>query len=393
MSRVLITAGAVYGLLDDNKIVSNRVRGLWASHFARWMAERGHMVTLLIPDTLPGATKDIVQGLSSQMQITQFRGYDDYAQKCYAFSTSHDAAIMAAAVVNWIPANPVRGKMPTEGYKEGDIIQVPFVLAPRVINMMRSMNPNLTLIGCKMLIDASEEALLQASQHVIHNAKCHAVIANDMGRGLKRKLLVYPDHTVQEYNDDFEGFFLELEQIIQDKYWRTEPLSPEWNDYTQDLLHAESWSEARHTFDAVVGRYNKRFYPRTSDTVFGSLLVSGPGGFLLSPRTKDAAFTSAQATVCQNIVMFNRTLLVAPCATGTTPKATMNAPLLIRMWQKYRPKAVLHLHEQISGAPTVAYAPPGTDRDNMRDIPSPVFNIEGHGFIACLNDDLEIPDV
>ena len=49
--RVLITAGQVYGRLDDNKLVGNRVRGLWATRFAEWLAERGHQVTLVLPDT------------------------------------------------------------------------------------------------------------------------------------------------------------------------------------------------------------------------------------------------------------------------------------------------------------------------------------------------------
>jgi len=48
---------------------------------------------------------------------------------------------------------------------------------------------------------------------------------------------------------------------------------------------------------------------------------------------------------------------------------------------------VLHLHEMLEGVPTVPYAPPGTDRDNWRDLPKGAFNIEGHGFVARLNFD------
>ena len=53
-----------------------------------------------------------------------------------------------------------------------------------------------------------------------------------------------------------------------------------------------------------------------------------------------------------------------------------------------RPPCILHLHEQLEGVPTLPYGPPGTDRDNLRDIPAPAFNIEGHGFIACLDANL-----
>ncbi len=77
----------------------------------------------------------------------------------------------------------------------------------------------------------------------------------------------------------------------------------------------------------------------------------------------------------------------------------MNAPLLIRFAQHVlkarqhgmmyggKEPVVLHLHEQLPGVPTLPYGPPGTDRDNLRVLPDGVraFNIQGHGFVACLD--------
>ena len=63
-------------------------------------------------------------------------------------------------------------------------------------------------------------------------------------------------------------------------------------------------------------------------------------------------------------------------------KATLNAPLLIKVGEKFGADAVLHQHRQLEGVPTVPHAPPGTVRDNDRDVPGPAFNIEGHGFVA-----------
>ena len=71
-------------------------------------------------------------------------------------------------------------------------------------------------------------------------------------------------------------------------------------------------------------------------------------------------------------------------------KASLNAPLLFRHAEKFNCKYVLHLHEQLPDVPTVEYAPPGTTRDNLREIPAKTYNIEGHGFIACLDENLEI---
>jgi len=131
----------------------------------------------------------------------------------------------------------------------------------------------------------------------------------------------------------------------------------------------------------------------------GALLgpLSG-GGYLTTPRVKDGSFTSADAVYLAPWLKTKERIVQV----GKGAKATMNAPLLMRVAQWARQHAqegscfavrepvVLHLHEQLPGVPTVPYAPPGTDRDNLRDIPGPVFNIEGHGFIACLDGNLNI---
>ena len=118
MKRVLVTAGAVPPPLDANKLVSNRVRGLWATHFVRYLLERKYAVTLVIPDTLQNPLDHY-----KNLTVVQHKGFWDYQEKCLALATQHEAAIMAAAVVNWIPAEPYPAKMPTKGFKERDIIR------------------------------------------------------------------------------------------------------------------------------------------------------------------------------------------------------------------------------------------------------------------------------
>lgn len=383
MKRILITAGTVYGPLDANKLVGNRVRGLWAAHLARHLTDLGYPVTLLVPDTQQRSALSLYTGESPNLTVVEQHGFNDYRDKCKAMAAGHDVAIMAAAVVNWIPAEPYPGKMPTKGYKAGDIIQVPFVLAPHVIDEMKVANPKLTLIGCKMLVNAPEDDLIEAAYDVLLRARCNAVVANDMGRGLKRKLIVNKDRTVQEYDNDFEGFYDNLIGHIEDVHYQTDGT----------LGSSTAPAEARRVFDAVVEKYRHRFVLRQagSDRVFGAVYVPtfNYSKGLVSPREKGQMFSSVNAVDLDQVL--NRT-----CYVHGPSKATLNAPLLARVAQQYqvhRPVAVLHLHEQIPGAPTVPYAPPGTVRDNEREIPFPIFNIEGHGFIACLKPNLDLWDV
>ncbi len=399
--KVLITAGPVYGMLDSNKLVSNRARGLWALRFAKYLmtsptsAEHNFdspfAVTLLVPDTM---SKDFVKRwafpsmrpLCPSITVVHHNGFEDYRQKCTELAATHDAAVMAAAVVNWIPLSPIQGKMPTAGFKEGDVIQVPFVLAPRVIDSMKAANPKLTLIGCKMTVGATPGELVEIAYDTLLRSKCNVIVANDLD-DLRVKHLVYQDRTTEVYDDQFEPLFMGLQAVIEDEHFRT----IETPDRTSPLLKTDPMvlHEARAHFHDVVGMYRSRFTTRTGDFVFGAVAVPIPGlGWLVSPREKNREFTSADAVIVTGISMEDRTVTVLK----GEGKATLNAPLLVRMLAQSGPhvRALLHLHEQLPHVPTTPYAPPGTVRDSGRHLVRQTFNIQGHGFIASLGSNLEI---
>ena len=397
MKRVLITAGQVYGRLDANKLVGNRVRGLWAVKFAEYLAGLGYPVTLLVPDTFDPKSVAHFYDDFDETDVLYQTGFDNYLEKCHTLALTHDAAVMAAAVVNWIPKEPFPGKMPTKGYRAGDELHIPFILAPRVIDTMRTINPHLTLIGCKMLVDSTDAELLEATYGLLRSSKANVVVANDMGRGLRRKLLVYPDGCTAEHNNDWATFYADLRAVIDDQHWHSE----ETPGHNHNIVHdpAATRQLERGVFDAVLSKYRPRFRPKGHDgLVYGSVLVPTlDGGYLTTPREKGLMFSALDAVWVPKIDTASRAVTV-----GRGAKATMNAPLLIRVarWAQQQAQegscfalgqpVVLHLHEQLPGVPTVPYAPPGTDRDNLRDIPGPAFNIEGHGFIACLDGNLNI---
>ena len=393
MKRVLITAGQVYGMLDDNKLVGNRSRGIWAVKLADTLAmmdfaqeeedglEYDFQITLLVPDTFP---KERIEAHINRMAIekvtvVKHRGFDDYREKCHQLAGEHDYAIMASAVVNWIPTTPVPGKMATKGYKVGDKIDISFYLAPRVIEEMKLYNPTLTIIGCKMLAGADDETLVEAAYGVLRRSKCNVVVANDLTAGLRRKLLVYPDRSVHEYDNDWPGFEKALCDLLQDRWWKT-------IGQDEPVGSSPAIDRARLYFDQIVDKYRDRFLHPVDgkDMVFGSLAVPvGKAAWLVSPRTKGKLFTSKDAVLIQSFALPGRTIHVRGLS-----KATLNAPLLIRTSAAYDNCAVLHLHEEHPMGVTVPYGPPGSERDNSREIVGPVMNIEGHGFVATLNEDL-----
>jgi hypothetical protein len=241
-----------------------------------------------------------------------------------------------------------------------------------------------------MLIGAPEEALLDAAKGVIRASKANVVVANDQRNNPKRKLLVYPDGSVQEFVDDWHSFYYTLLETMTDLHWHTAPVPGE----NEKLVMARP--AARAAFETVMIRWGEHLTQRDGETVYGSVLVpvsSGEGGgYLTTPRTKTAELRSEEAVYVAKYDVKERKTW-----TGKGAKATMNAPLLIRVaeWAQREmmegscfaipQPIILHLHEPLDGVPTVPYAPPGTDRDNLREIPGPAFNIEGHGFVAVLD--------
>ena len=416
MKHVLITAGCTYGRLDDNKLVGNRIRGIWATKFACWLFSRGYNVTLLLPDTFdktslekglqdtnnvyarvygrwienekrretPAETASrFARHLIGEEEVTfptfeviYQNGYESYAEQCYALAPQVDAAVMASAVVNWIPQSPIKGKMKTEGYEEGDVINIPFYLAPRVIDRMKKLNPKLTLIGCKMTSGASREDLLKAAYHTLLKGHCNVVVANDLS-DLKIKTLVYPDGR-QKITESFEAMYSELKSVIDDKFYRTE------SDLSLPVMDAEKYEAAKALFDHVCTCYRSRFMKRPDgqDRVFGSVAVRiDDRNVLVSPREKGTLFSSKDAVVVTGV---DRVKHVVKTCGGQ--KATLNAPLLLSVLAKYGEVAVVHLHEEPKHFVTLPYAPPGSVRDNDREIPDLdiPFNLEGHGCVFAL---------
>lgn len=396
MRHVLITAGTVYGRLDDNKLVGNRIRGIWATKFACWLAGRsvqerdGYGVTLLLPDTFPREQIDRelkhaqleavdlpVPGAG--VRVLYHTGYESYAEQCYELAPKADAAVMAAAVVNWIPKTPFKGKMPTEGFAEGAEQLIPFVLAPRVIDRMKKLNPKLTLIGCKMTSGAEKAETLRLAYQTLLKSHANVVVANDLQR-LKMKTLVYPDGSARDM-EDFERLYEYLEATIDDRFYRTERAqaagSPAYSDPSEHDLN-----RAQVKFDNLCARYRERFKkwptgPHGPERVYGAIAVRiDSDHVLVSPREKGEMFDSRDAVVVTEVNTARHVVF-----TMFGRKATLNAPLLVRVMGKFKANAVVHLHEQNPKWPTLPYAPPGTVRDNERKLETEAFNIEGHGCV------------
>ena len=141
MAKILLTAGPIPARLDSVKYITNRFKGglaLWTAEQLRLM---GHDVTILA-----WAHTD----LDTKLPILPVNDVYDYYNKVLDFQA--DAYILAAAVANLGPTEPIVGKFPSHLYKVGDKFPIEFTIMPRVIDAVKTKYPRATLIGYKLFV-------------------------------------------------------------------------------------------------------------------------------------------------------------------------------------------------------------------------------------------------
>lgn len=344
--KILVTGGPVHGKLDPVKIITNRFRG--------------GLMTQLVERLLPHADVTYLTARGATVPtcpILYHDGIHDYMDRVKELADRFDAVVLGAAVANLIPAEPMTTKFPSHNYKPGDIIPINFTIAPRIIDVVKEVAPLTKLFGFKLLTGVPEVELINAAYGILLESKATAVFANDTSN-LKRKLIVTRERGVIE--SDIPGIADFILDATKDEYYRTRHV-----DAAMD-------NEAVRKFGELAALHLHRFQETPEGYVFGTIAVRDrSGGFVTTGRGKneleDMAYVSRVVHEWRSVeVVGDR-------------KATLNAPLLDRIFRKFNCEHIVHWHREIAGAPTLPYAPAGTVRDAEREIPAPEFNIKGHG--------------
>lgn len=194
--KILVTAGPVYGALDDFTIVSPRTQDTWAEILAEYLCLKGHDVTFLVADTYPEPYwHGVLQKIGDRTPyVARHHGFGSYYAKCVGYAPTMDAAIMAADIPDWLPLRAKEGKRSSKGKEPFDQVSIRFYLVPSVIEKMKEANPALKLVGCKRVTGLTEDDLLDAADKLMERARCDAVLAWHI-EDTSFRTLVYPDRS------------------------------------------------------------------------------------------------------------------------------------------------------------------------------------------------------
>jgi phosphopantothenate-cysteine ligase len=372
--NILVTAGAVYGRIDDVKIVTNRFKGGRMIELAKRLYGYGDdHIHLLIPK----GTKMDPWECGPLLTLSTHDGFEDYRDKVLQLAPKMDAVVLGAAVCNLIPRAPIKGKFPSHNYQPGEEVRIPFMIAPRVIDMVKEKAPHADLFGFKLLSNVDKEELIDAAYSILWESRATAVIANDL-RNLNQKHIVTKERAVHDVEErDLASW---IWGVVHDLHYHTESDFPqrEWKgeEIAQRIL--EEWKTAFEYTDAYVSR------GVAAVLVFGAVAVRSPGGgFFTTLRGKNEAEGLAYVTKVNHE---KRTVWVLDRRHGGRWRASLNAPLFDRIFERFaRVHHIVHLHKQRGDLPVYPYAPPGTVRDTERPYlaartPNCLsFNIQDHG--------------
>jgi len=192
-ARVLVTAGGTREPLDAVRSLSNRSSGKMGFAVAEQAARRGARVTLVAGPvalaTPPGVERVDVE-TALEMRDAVRRAFED----C-------DVAVMAAAVADFRPAQPVAGKIKKEALEEGAGLTLELVRNPDILaEISRERGPRI-VVG----FAAEREDVVAAARRKLARKGCDLILANDVSRrdagfdsDANAGWLIAPDGEVEE---------------------------------------------------------------------------------------------------------------------------------------------------------------------------------------------------
>lgn len=166
--KVLISVGATFEKMDEVRGITNLSSGKTGVEIAKEAFIRGADVTLIcghMTADVPHIFDIIKVGSVHEMD----RAVKDQVE-------ANDIFISAAAVSDFIPQKEA---VNTKISSQKNIV-LKLERAPKVINEIKKINPNIFLIGFKAEYDVSDEELINAAKNRMNESGADMMVANDV---------------------------------------------------------------------------------------------------------------------------------------------------------------------------------------------------------------------
>ena len=173
--KILMTAGPTVEKIDSVRVITNQSSGKTGTLLASELISAGAKVTLVYG---PG-TSEPPKGA----KIIRINSVDEMNKAVKeALKKKFDIAIMAAAASDYVVKNATSSKIKSDK-KE---INVKLVQAPKIIDVIKSKQKEIFLVGIKAETDISKNELVSSAKKKLKDSKADMIVANDIGRNYNK---------------------------------------------------------------------------------------------------------------------------------------------------------------------------------------------------------------
>mgnify|MGYP000939061981 FL=1 len=188
--NILITSGGTSEKIDRVRSITNHSTGQLGKIIAETFLDKGDQVTLV---TTPNAVRPAAH---PNLTIVQIENVAELHKSLEPLVHTHDVLIHAMAVSDYTPvymtgletvaASSDMAEFLDKTNSESKIssqddVQVLFLKkTPKIISLVKKWNPDIRLIGFKLLVDVSKEELLETARASLIKNQAEIIVANDL---------------------------------------------------------------------------------------------------------------------------------------------------------------------------------------------------------------------
>ena len=188
--NILITSGGTSEKIDRVRSITNHSTGQLGKIIAETFLDKGDQVTLV---TTPNAVRPAAH---PNLTIVQIENVAELHKSLEPLVHTHDVLIHAMAVSDYTPvymtgletvaASSDMAEFLDKTNSESKIssqddVQVLFLKkTPKIISLVKKWNPDIRLIGFKLLVDVSKEELLETARTSLVKNQAEIIVANDL---------------------------------------------------------------------------------------------------------------------------------------------------------------------------------------------------------------------
>lgn len=192
--KILITSGGTKVPIDRVRSITNMSRGTFGSRIADAFFHIGHkrdggneeqiekitffMAKGSLQPTLQAVYDETFESGYRPIEYVEYVTFDQYKEGIEELlkKETYDIIVVAAAVSDYGVANYYNGKYRS---REDDMC-IKLVKLPKILPIMRKLASNAIICGFKLLVDSTENELLDAMRRQISESDVDLVIGNDL---------------------------------------------------------------------------------------------------------------------------------------------------------------------------------------------------------------------